>query len=178
MSYRAPEENKWAFNKARYDAEKFWYQGNGSIDVIADVDFNVTAEPDRSIIIYGNRKTNAAWNSLLINSPVQVENGFIMAGNIKYVGKDLACLFVRPRAGSSTASVGVISGSGITGMRIADRIPYMSPGIGLPDCTIMNSTVMTKGEEGILMSGFFGLDWSLLNGDFYDQKQVKVFPIN
>ena len=101
-----------------------------------------------------------------------------MAGNIKYVGKDLACLFVRPRAGSSTASVGVISGSGITGMRIADRIPYMSPGIGLPDCTIMNSTVMTKGEEGILMSGFFGLDWSLLNGDFYDQKQVKVFPIN
>ncbi len=37
------EENGWAEAKARYDAETFWYQGNGSLDVIRDTDF---ARPD------------------------------------------------------------------------------------------------------------------------------------
>jgi pimeloyl-ACP methyl ester carboxylesterase len=159
-------ENLWAFNKARYDAEKFWYQGNGSIEVIADTDFKADADTDRSVVIYGNHKTNSVWNSLLNDSPVQVENGFIMVGTRKIEGKDLSCLFVRPRTGSKVACVAVISGTGITGMKVSDRLPYMSPGIGLPDCTILNSHVMTKGEEGVLMTGFFGLDWSLDKGEF------------
>ncbi len=33
------EENAWAEAKARYDAEIFWYQGNGSLEVISDTDF-------------------------------------------------------------------------------------------------------------------------------------------
>ena len=161
-----PAENVWAFNKARYDAEKFWYQGNGSIEVIADTDFKVDADVNRSVVIYGNRKTNSAWNSLLQESPIQVDNGFIMAGSKKIEGKDLSCLFVRPRTGSKVACVAVISGTGVTGMKVSDRLPYMSPGIGLPDCTILNSSIMSKGEEGVLFTGFFGLDWSLEKGDF------------
>ncbi len=31
-----PEENAWALAKARFDAETFWYRGNGSVDVIPD----------------------------------------------------------------------------------------------------------------------------------------------
>ena len=30
------EEKPWAFERARYDAEKLWYQGNGAVDVFAD----------------------------------------------------------------------------------------------------------------------------------------------
>lgn len=30
------EERAWAFNKSRFDAERFWYQGNGSIEVTSD----------------------------------------------------------------------------------------------------------------------------------------------
>ena len=34
-----PEENAWALAKARFDAETFWYRGNGSIDVVPDTEF-------------------------------------------------------------------------------------------------------------------------------------------
>ncbi|MBI4811598.1 MAG: prolyl oligopeptidase family serine peptidase [Ignavibacteriales bacterium] len=160
------EENKWAFDKARYDAEKFWYQGNGSIDIFADKDFDPSKHPDRSVILYGNRNTNSAWKKLLNDSPIQVGNNFITVGGKKFTGSQLGCIFVRPRKGNANASVAVIGGSGLVGMKLTTRIPYMSPGIGLPDLTLFNSDIVTKGEKGILGVGFFGLDWSVENGDF------------
>ena len=158
-------ENEWAFNKARYDAEKLWYQGNGSVDIVADVDFDPAAARDRNIIIYGNRNTNAAWKALLSESPVQVGRAQVNIGGRTISGNNLCCLFVRPRAGSRTASVGVVSGTGLVGMRLADRLPYLSPGINLPDCTVLDPKVLTEGESGIMMTGFFGLDWGVQSGE-------------
>lgn len=160
------EENAWAFGKARCDAEKFWYQGNGSIEVVADVDFNPSENPDRNVVLFGNKNTNAAWNDLLSGSPVQVGDGYVKIGKQKFSGDGVACLFVRPRAGSETACVGVIAGTGIVGMRMNNRLPYLNPGFGLPDCTVLNTEVLTRGDEGILMTGFFGLDWSVEHGEF------------
>jgi hypothetical protein len=34
--------------------------GNGSIDIVADADFDAKAFSDRSVILYGNRDTNSA----------------------------------------------------------------------------------------------------------------------
>jgi len=161
-----PAENQWAFDKARYDAEKFWYQGNGGIEIIPDIEFNANQGKDRSVIIYGNRNTNSAWNFVLNESPVQVENGLITVGEKKFTGNSLACMCVRPRPGSSFAYVAFVSGSGIAGMRLTTRLPYMNPGIGLPDCTILNQDIVNTGEKGVLMTGFFGLDWSIEKGDF------------
>jgi pimeloyl-ACP methyl ester carboxylesterase len=158
-------ENAWAFDKARYDAEKLWYQGNGSIDVVADADFDASKEPERNVVLYGNETTNAAWKGLLAGSPVRVARGAAAFGSRTMHGDDLCCIFVRPRAGSAVASVGVVSGTGIAGMRLANRLPYMNPGINLPDCTILDPDVLTKGDSGVLMTGFFGLDWSVENGD-------------
>lgn len=158
-------ENAWAFDKARYDAEKLWYQGNGSIDVVADVDFDPLKEPDRSVILYGNETTNAAWRPLLAGSPVRVARGGVKVGGRAIRGADLCCIFVRPRAGSATASIGVVSGTGIVGMRLANRLPYLNPGINLPDCTLFNPDVLTKGDPGVLMTGFFGLNWSVEKGE-------------
>ena len=73
-------ENEWAFAKARYDAEQFYYRGNGSIDVVADTAFDSNSSPDRNIILYGNSSTNSLWDSLLGNSPVNVGNGFVKIG--------------------------------------------------------------------------------------------------
>jgi poly(3-hydroxybutyrate) depolymerase len=159
-------ENQWAYDKARYDAEKFWYQGNGSIEVIPDTDFNAASDPDRSVILYGNSTTNSAWKMVLSDSPVQVTKGSITAGSKTFAGNDLACMCVRPRAGSATAYVAFVSGTGIKGMKLTTRLPYMNPGIGLPDCTILNQEILTKGDEGVLMTGFFGPDWSLDKGEF------------
>ena len=48
------EENAWALARARYDAETFWYRGNGSIDVLSDRTFNPAHELDRNVVLYGN----------------------------------------------------------------------------------------------------------------------------
>src|SRR5262249_45476227 len=90
------EENAWALAKARYDAEVFWYRGNGSIDVVPDTDFNAAKGKDRNVILYGNAQTNAAWALLLKDSPVQVERKKITVGAKAWQGDDLACLFLRP----------------------------------------------------------------------------------
>jgi poly(3-hydroxybutyrate) depolymerase len=158
-------QKEWAFNKARYDAEYFWYQGNGSVDVLPDVEFDPQRDPDRNVILYGNSETNSAWQSLLAKSPLQVSASRITVGDKKITGKNLACLFVRPRPGSSTATVGVISGTGISGMRFTDRLPYLSPGYAYPDFIVFSTETMDDQDRGVLAAGFFDLDWRLTSGD-------------
>jgi predicted esterase len=160
------KENAWAFNKARFDAEQFWYQGNGSIEIVSDKDFNSTAEPNRNVLLYGNAETNLAWNKLLKNCPVQVYKGKIKVGEKEYKGKDIGCLFIYPRNGSDVACVGAVTGSGILGMDLTNRRLYLSPGYPFPDLILFNKSFTEKGIDGVLASGFFGLDWSLNNGEF------------
>ncbi len=160
------EENAWAYEKARYDAEKFWYQGNGSVDVVADVDFQLHDNPDRSVILYGNEKTNAVWKNAFKDSPVTVRKDVVDFGGKEIKGGNLCCFFVRPRAGSNSASIAAVSGTGIEGMRLTQRIPYMNPGFGLPDVTVMSSDILEHGEAGIKLLGFFGNDWSIGTGEF------------
>jgi predicted peptidase len=167
------EENAWALAKAKYDAEYFWYQGNGSIDIIPDTEFDSTKETDRNIILYGNAETNRAWKSLLKDCPVQVSDGKIKIGNKTVKGKDLGCFMIRPRPGSDVASVGVIAGTGITGMRSTDRRPYLSPGYSYPDVTIFNPEVISEPEKGVKFAGFFGLDWKLDSGEFVWNTESK-----
>ncbi len=70
-----PEENAWMLARARFDAETFWYRGNGSVDVIADTQWKSVAETDRSVVVYGNATINSAWRELLGDGPVLVERG-------------------------------------------------------------------------------------------------------
>ena len=161
-----PEENAWALNKARFDAESFWYRGNGSVDVIPDVAFNLHAAPDRGVILYGNADSNGAWPALLADSPVQVRRGEIKLGSRSSTGDDLACLFLRPRSGSAVACVAVVSGTGVTGMRLTDRLPYFLSGVEYPDVTIIGSEMLKQGSKGVRAAGFFGVDWSVESGEF------------
>lgn len=161
-----PEENSWSFDKARFDAESFWYRGNGSLDVTPDTAFNPRAEADRGVILYGNADSNRAWRSLLSDSPVQVRRGEIRIGARSETGEDLACVFLRPRPGSKEACVAVVGGSGVAGMRLTDRLPYFLAGLAYPDCTIIGPEMLTEGSTGIRMAGFFGLDWSVDKGEW------------
>jgi pimeloyl-ACP methyl ester carboxylesterase len=162
----SPQENAWAFNKARFDAETFWYRGNGSVDVIADRDFDAAAQPDRNVVLYGNAETNSAWGDLLGHGPVQVRRGAIEIGPRRLAGDDLACLFLRPRPGSDSACVGAVAGSGPAGMRLADRLPYFVSGVSYPDCTVIAPEMLAKGTAGVRVAGFFGTDWTVEAGDF------------
>ena len=64
-------ENKWSFDKARYDAETWYYRGNGAVDIIADKEYSADKYAGRNVIIYGNANTNSIYNSLLGDCPIQ-----------------------------------------------------------------------------------------------------------
>jgi pimeloyl-ACP methyl ester carboxylesterase len=128
-----PEENAWSLARARFDAEVFWYRGNGSVDILSDASFLTPGREqefrDRNVILYGHAENNAAWPVLLGASPVQVRRGQVKFGARTVSGEDLACLFVRPRPGSDQASVAAVSGSGLTGLRLTERLPYFTSGV-------------------------------------------------
>jgi hypothetical protein len=162
----AAEENAWAFAKARYDAEQFWYRGNGAVDVIPDVAFDPVKENDRNVIIYGHAASSAVWKPMLGGGGVDVGRGYVQIGKRRLTGEDLACLMVRPRPGSDRALVGVVSGSGVAGMRLADRLPYFVSGVGYPDCIVLGPETLSRGVEGVRVAGFFGSDWGVASGEF------------
>jgi poly(3-hydroxybutyrate) depolymerase len=160
------EENGWALAKARMDSEAFWYRGNASIEIIPDTAYSLEKYRDRGTILYGHRESNAAWNLLLADSPVQVGRGVVTVGSRRIERNDLACLFLRPRRDSATACVGVVAASGITGFRLTQRLPYFLAGTGFPDCLVVGPEMLLQGTSGVVTAGFFGPDWSVEEGDF------------
>lgn len=160
------EENARQLAKARFDAETFWYRGNGSVDVLADTAFDAAKDRDRNVILYGHAESNAAWKPLLGDGPVQVHRGFVRVGGREEKGEDLACLFVRPRPGSDRASVGVVGGTGAGGLRLTERLAYFVSGSGFPDCLVIGPEMLTQGAEGVRAAGFFGNDWGVESGEF------------
>jgi hypothetical protein len=159
-------ENAWAYAKARFDAETWWYRGNGAVDVVPDTSFNAEKQKDRGVVLYGNADNNSAWAALLAQSPVQVRRGVVRIGERELRGEDLACLFCRPRPGSDCASVAVISGSGVVGLKLTDRVPYFTAGVAFPDCTVFGTETLAKASEAVLATGYFGNDWSVEHGEF------------
>jgi hypothetical protein len=165
----SPEESAWSLAKARYDAQTFWYRGNGAFEVVADTDFDPNAQRDRNVVLYGNADTNRAWPALLSTCPVQVRKGRVNVRSQGAVrpegGEELATLFVYPRPGSDSAVVGVVGGAGLAGMRLTDRVRYFLSGTSPPDLTILGPESLEKGESGIRALGYFGPDWRVESGD-------------
>ncbi|MEQ6119109.1 prolyl oligopeptidase family serine peptidase [Reichenbachiella sp. MALMAid0571] len=160
------EVNDWNYYKARYDAETFGYRGNGSIEIIPDNQFDLKKYKDRGVIVYGNADNNKAWKLLLSKSPVQVEDGKIQIGDRIVSGDDLGCYFIYPRPDSDIASVGVVAGTGLAGIKAAHANQYFMGGTAFPDLTVLGKDVFEKEYESIECTGFFGNDWSVENGDF------------
>lgn len=166
-TYGSNRENEWYKNRARFDAETFQYRANGSVDVVADRDFNAADYAGRNVILYGNQTNNGAWLRVLGESPIVVRSGEIRVGSRRvYKGDDLATFFVQPRLGCDKATVGVIASTGEAGMITAFANDYLGPMIGYPDLLIFSSDMLTNGLDGILLTGWFGNDWSVETGDF------------
>ena len=155
------EENEWSYNKARYDAETWYYRGNGAVDIIADHQFSLSKYKDRGIILIGNKTTNKAWELLLDDCPIQVERNKVTAGNKAWAGDDLGAYLVWPIKNSSIASVAVISGTGLKGMKAADANQYFAGASGFPDFMIFSLDMLRSGIGGVKMAGFFDSHWKL-----------------
>ncbi|MFT3702567.1 MAG: prolyl oligopeptidase family serine peptidase [Agriterribacter sp.] len=155
------EENDWAYAKAKFDAETWYYRGNGAIDIIADVDYSIEKFSGRGVIIFGNAQTNAAWNVLLKESPVQVQRNKILVGGDTYTGEDLAAYFVYPLKNTAITSVAVIAGTGLKGMKAANANQYFAGASGFPDYMIFRLSMLAEGSKSVETAGFFDNDWKL-----------------
>ncbi len=161
------EENQWSFDKARFDAETWYYRANGSVDVVADKEYSWEKYEGRNVIIYGNAATNRAWKTLLADCPIQVEKNKIAAGEQSFTGNDLAVYFTWPIKQSPVNSVGVIGGTGLAGMRATLGNQYFAGGSGFADYMIFSLEMLAKGSEGIKMAGYFDNNWKITGGDSF-----------
>ncbi|MGI9457194.1 MAG: prolyl oligopeptidase family serine peptidase [Aeoliella sp.] len=159
------EENAWSRAKARFDAETFWYRGNGAIDVIPDTEFQADEDRDRNVVLYGNADTNSAWPTLLSTSPVQVFRDRAVVATRPESGDAIGFLMVRPRSGSATALVGVVGGTGLPGMRLTNRLRYFVSGIAYPDLVILGPSTLVIGDRDVRAAGYFNEDWSAVKAD-------------
>lgn len=162
----ADAEDARTFGKARFDAETFWVRGNASVEVLPDTAFDPARFKDRSVILYGNADTNAAWVKLLADSPVVIRNGKARVGDRSFSRADLAAYFVRPRPGSDVASVGVVAWTGYAGWVAASPGQYFVSGAGYPDLMLFSAESLRSGAAGVRAVGWFGNDWSVEAGDF------------
>ncbi|MGE3167025.1 MAG: prolyl oligopeptidase family serine peptidase [Planctomycetota bacterium] len=154
-----PEENAWALAKARYDAETFWYRGNGAIEIRADHEFDPQSAPDRNVVLYGNADTNGAWSRLLDAAPIRCSGSALEVGDHRSDRPDLACLFLYPRPHSDVALVGAVTGTGIVGFRLTDQLPYFVSGVGFPDWIVIGPEMLEQGARGVLGAGFLDENW-------------------
>lgn len=155
------EENKWALEKARYDAESWYYRGNGAFDIVADQDFDGIKYKDRNIILIGNADTNSAWDALMQDSPIQVGESRITIGSKAYEGDDIGTYFAWKRPGSTVHTIGVIAGTGIKGMQAALANQYFAGGSGFPDYTVFHYDILKNGPDGVLTAGFYDNEWKV-----------------
>ena len=154
-------ENEWSLNKARYDAETWYYRGNGAVDMIADKAYQAKDFKGRNVVLYGNSVTNSAWKTLLSDCPVSADRNGIKAGKKSWTGDDLAVNFVWPIKGTIHNSVSVIAGTGMKGLNTAFANQYLAGGSGFPDIFVYRLSMLTEGTKGVEMAGFFNNQWQI-----------------
>jgi hypothetical protein len=163
------EENAWAFNKAKYDAETWYYRGNGAMDIISDAEFAKGNYDNRGVILYGNMTTNTAAAALLKDCPIKVEKGKATAGEKSWTGDDLGSYYMWPQLGNNNTAIALIGGTGIKGMRAADANQYFSGASGFPDFMIFTVDMLKDGDKAIKAAGYFNNKWAL--GEDWEAQQ-------
>jgi len=148
--------------RALYDAQRWWYIGNGDCTVVSDAQFLFGNYSDRNVILYGNADGNRAWKRVLADTcPIDVRQGAVTIGKQRYEGDDLGCFFVYPRKGEAQALVGVVGYSGVTGARAGANVSVFAAGVGIPDYMVFGSDVLRKGDDGVRAAGWFDHGWKV-----------------
>ncbi|TDQ11389.1 carboxylesterase family protein [Pedobacter metabolipauper] len=163
-------EQEWSINKARFDAETWYYRGNGAIDIISDKAYSKSKYAGRNVVLIGNSSTNAAWKTLLGDCPIKVTAAGITAGNKKWTGGDLGTYFIWPIAGTESNTVSVISGSGINGMNAVNANQYFAGGSGFPDIMIYRLKMLVDGANEVEYAGFYDNEWNLSGKDLISKE--------
>ncbi|GAB3937060.1 carboxylesterase family protein [Mucilaginibacter myungsuensis] len=155
------QEKQWAENKARYDAESWYYRGNGAFDIISDKEYSKAKYPGRNVVLIGNATTNSAWKTLLFDCPINITKGSAKIGGKQWTGTDIGAYFVWPIAGTADNSVSVISGTGIDGMNATNANQYFTGGSGFADIMLFKLDMLKDGAGHLLHAGFYDNQWKV-----------------
>lgn len=147
-----PQENAWSFAKARYDAEQWWYRGNGAVDVLPDTALKADTLRSRNVVLYGHADMNAGFATLRVPTPLTLKRGTVSVEGKKLQG-DYGCLYAVEAGGGMVA---VIGGTTLKGLRSTDRLPLFAAGVAYPDWTVFKPGVWTEGTAGVAGAGFWG----------------------
>ena len=158
------EESRETAARVRYDAESWWYRGNGFADIAEDKD--VLADPQRfagrNLILYGNADTNAAWAKTVGDaSPMDVRRGSVRVGTRLWKGDGRACFAVLPRRDDRETVVAVLGDTGARGCRLALSHALFTSGVGYPDYVAWDERTLSLGDGGVLAAGWFDAGWRL-----------------
>lgn len=159
-THGTPEENAWAYAKARFDAEQWWYRGNGFTTLMSDDALwksgaQTDATKGSNVILYGNRTCNSVWWTLRLSDDEPVSPK-ARAWGAKGPPPDRAWLLGGPRSTDIGPArvMGAIGGSTLRAMRATDRLSYFSAGVDYPSVTVLAPDIWTRGEPGVIVSGF------------------------
>jgi hypothetical protein len=68
-------------------------------------------------------------------------------------------LLTYPRSDNPNRLVGIVSGTGLEGMRSTHLLPYFVSGVHYPDYFVVRSSVWEEGDGKIEAAGFFNNEW-------------------
>ena len=118
------------------------------------------------MILYGHAESNAAWPVLLGESPVQVSPRS-SEGRPAERHRGRPGMSLHPAAaGQRPASVRRVSGSGLTGLRLTERLPYFTSGVAYPGLRLARAKTCAKDSGAPIAAGYFGADWDVESGEF------------
>jgi len=159
------EENRLMRDGARFLAETFLYRGNGSLVTMSDREA-LARQVETQVLIIGSPATNRAFMTYVGRSSVRGGRESVHAGSRSYKGVGFAAISLAPPAQTMPGMNGMISAGDAAGLIAALRVPFFTPGAAMPDGMILSERMLREGVAGVEAAGWFGSDWSLVNGDW------------
>ncbi len=153
------EVDAWALAKARFDAETWWYRGNGYAKVLRDVDVVAADVAGRNVIVYGPAE-HQVWAAFAGANPrVPADVTFAAReASVREGAEGLGgwmMLFgasdrLGDARGADLPTIAVISGESVAAMRALDRLPIFSSGVMIPTRLRVREDVWTVGASAVL----------------------------
>jgi dienelactone hydrolase len=153
------EVDAWALAKARFDAETWWYRGNGYAKVLRDVDVTGADVAGRNVIVYGPAE-HQVWAAFAGANPrVPADVTFAAReASVREGAEGLGgwmMLFgasdrLGDARGADLPTIAVISGESVAAMRALDRLPIFSSGVMIPTRLRVREDVWTVGASAVL----------------------------
>ena len=155
------EENRELFERARLDAQTWWYRGNGRGILLSDEEYLAEAAENRNVILYGNRDTNRAFDALVAgDAPFDARRGSIRVADREHRGDALGAVCILPaRSGRKEALVGLCADSGPRGTRLGQTLATFVSGVGYPDYAVYSPEILRSGDGGVLEAGWWSARW-------------------